>query len=205
MDLHQDGGVPRLPGSPDGAWTRATAELAATLVAARSGDEAAIQSIYAALHPRLHRYLRHHVGDSAADVASDVWLSVARALPRFDGDPTAFRALIFTIAHRRVVDHHRRSRRQPTTVPLGPEFDLADGDDHAERVVDGLRAQDAIRILVEELPADQAEIVLLRVLGGLDAAQVASIVGKTPGAVRVTQYRALRRLQRVLQKFAVTR
>lgn len=174
-------------------------------MAARSGDEAAIQSIYVALHPRLHRYLRHHVGDSAADVGSDVWLSVALALPRFDGDPTAFRALLFTIAHRRVVDHHRRSRRQPATVPLEPEFDFADGGDHAERVVAGLGAQDAVRILVEELPAEQAEIVLLRVLGGLDVAEVASIVGKTPGAVRVAQHRAMRRLQKVLRKFAVTR
>ena len=46
------------------------------------------------------------------------------------------------------------------------------------------------------LPADQAEIVLLRVLGDLDVAQVAAIVGKSPGAVRIAQHRALQRLQR---------
>jgi RNA polymerase sigma-70 factor (ECF subfamily) len=54
--------------------------------------------------------------------------------------------------------------------------------------------------LIARLPADHAEIVLLRVLGGLDVAEVASIVGKTPGAVRVASHRALRRLAQLLEQ-----
>jgi RNA polymerase sigma-70 factor (ECF subfamily) len=53
--------------------------------------------------------------------------------------------------------------------------------------------------LVAELPADQTEVVALRVLGGLEVAEVARIVGKRPGAVRVLAYRGLRRLAKLLK------
>jgi RNA polymerase sigma-70 factor, ECF subfamily len=203
VGLHGDGGDPRWRSSDTGS-TR-TAEIGAALVAARAGDGAAIESVYAALHPRLLRYLRHHIGGAAPDVASEVWLSLAKELPRFGGGPQAFRALMFTIARRRVVDHHRWSSRQPAQVPLDASFDRPDADDAEARVVDGLAAQDAVRMLTDALPADQAEIVLLRVLGDLDVAEVASIVGKSPGAVRIAQYRAIRRLQKRWQRSAVTR
>lgn len=182
-----------------------TAQFASLLAAARTGDQDAIAAIYSSLHPRLVRYLRFHVRDWADDVGSEVWMSLARALPRFEGDAPAFRALMFTIARRRVVDHHRRVSRQPVTVPLDGAHDAADDERPEDGVLDGLEAQEAVRRLTGQLPREQAEIVLLRVLGGLDVAQVASIIGKTPGAVRVAQHRAIRRMQRTLQRSAVTR
>jgi RNA polymerase sigma-70 factor, ECF subfamily len=67
-----------------------------------------------------------------------------------------------------------------------------------------MNAQGAVDALVRSLPDDQAEIVLLRVLGELDVEQVATIVGISKGAVRVSQHRALRRLQRTLNRKVVT-
>ena len=72
-------------------------------------------------------------------------------------------------------------------------------------VLDDLTAQGAVERLVHCLPADQAEIVLLRVLGELDIEQIAGVVGKSTGAVRVAQHRALQRLQRAFRKKSVTR
>lgn len=165
----------------------------------------AVRAVYSQLNPRLLRYLRHHVGDAAPDVASDVWLALARELPVFEGGPDAFRALMFTIARRRTVDHHRRSSRQLPTVPLDDALDRAGSEGPEELVVDGIDAQRAVRTLAGVLPPHQAEIVLLRVLGDLDVEQVAAIVGKTPGAVRVAQHRALRRLQQRWERSTVTR
>jgi RNA polymerase sigma-70 factor, ECF subfamily len=164
-----------------------------------------MRAVYSQLNPRLLRYLRHHVGHAAPDVASDVWLALARELPRFEGGPDAFRALTFTIARRRAVDHHRRSGRRPPTVPLDDAPDCAGSEEPEQLVVDGMEAQRAVRMLAGELPPDQAEIVLLRVLGDLGVDQVAVIVGKTPGAVRVAQHRALRRLQQRWERSTVTR
>jgi RNA polymerase sigma-70 factor (ECF subfamily) len=175
------------------------------LAGATRGDDDAIATLYRALNPLLLRYLRHHVGRVAEDVASDVWIGLAAQLSDFDGTVHEFQALMFTIARRRTVDHFRHNGRQTTTVPLDEAFDCVDAIDAETEAVERLTAQSAVEALVECLPADQAEIVLLRVLGDLDVADVAEIVGKTKGSVRVSQHRALQRLQHRWRRNVVTR
>jgi RNA polymerase sigma-70 factor, ECF subfamily len=174
------------------------------LARATRGDESAIATLYRSLNPLLLRYLRHHVGRVAEDVASDVWLALAPQLSGFDGGAREFRALMFTIARCRTVDHYRRNGRQATTVSFDESFDCVGSDDTEAEAVAQLTAQSAVEALVGSLPADQAEIVLLRVLGDLDVEEVSEIVGKSKGAVRVTQHRALQRLQRTWQRKVVT-
>jgi RNA polymerase sigma-70 factor (ECF subfamily) len=96
---------------------------------------------------------------------------------------------------------HRRHARRPT-VPLPAE--LAAGwqgqaaDDPADQVVQGLSTRAALAVIAQ-LPHDQAEVVLLRVVAGLGVEQVAAILGKRPGAVRVLAHRGLRRLAERLE------
>jgi RNA polymerase sigma-70 factor (ECF subfamily) len=179
------------------------------LAGAARGDEAAIATLYRSFNPVLLRYLRHHVGRVAEDVASDVWLLLAPQLAGFEGGVSRFRALMFTIARRRVIDEYRRNGRQTPTVSFDEEyaeaFDQADSNDTEAEAISRLTAQSAVEALVRGLPEDQAEIVLLRVLGDLDVEQVAGIVGKSKGAVRIAQHRALQRLQETWSKKAVTR
>ena len=59
-------------------------------------------------------------------------------------------------------------------------------------------------LIASSLPRDQAEIIMLRVVAGLDAGDVARMVGKTPGAVRVAAHRGLRRLADVAERAGVT-
>jgi len=177
--------------------------LAQALGDARQGDERAIAALYRALNPPLLRYLRHHAGPVAEDLASEVWMALAPRLATFAGDESDFRALMFTIARRRVVDEHRRRGRRPATALLA-DYDAPAGESPEDLVVAGLTAQGAVEALACHLPSDQAEIVLLRVLGDLDVAQVAAIVGKTNGAVRVAQHRALQRLREVFDQSPVT-
>jgi RNA polymerase sigma-70 factor (ECF subfamily) len=176
----------------------------AALVAGRLGEEWAVTLLWRDLHPRILRYLRVAVGDSnAEDVASDVWLDVARGLARFDGDESAFRAWVFTIARRRAIDAARKAQRQRTD-PLSPQqFDRAPAGMPDE--LEARLALDAALRRVGRLPRDQAEVVALRVLAGLSAEQVAEIVGKRAGAVRVLQHRGLLRLANELAAEGVTR
>jgi RNA polymerase sigma-70 factor (ECF subfamily) len=174
------------------------------LTGATRGDEADIATLYRAFNPLLLRYLRHHVGHIAEDVASDVWLALASQLSEFDGDVHEFQALMFTIARRRTIDHYRHNGRQAATVPID-DIDCVCADDTEAQAVAHLTAQSAVEALVGTLPDDQAEIVLLRVLGDLDVEEVAALVGKSNGAVRVSQHRALQRLQRTFARKVVTR
>lgn len=177
--------------------------LDVALADASSGDQAAVGVLYRSLNPPLLRYLRHHVGPAAEDVASDVWLAIARRLAGFSGTQQEFRALLFTIARRRVIDQRRRWARQVVTVALTDECHARYPVEFEDATVVRMTAQSAVETLVRYLPPEQAEIVLLRVLGDLDVGQVAAIVGRSNGAVRVTQHRALQRLQQIFDRDGV--
>src|SRR5258708_7684300 len=88
------------------------AELAGPLRAAGGGDQAGLAVLWRALQPAVLRYLHAVCGDAAEDVASETWLQVARDLPGFTGDATAFRVWLFRIARHRGIDDRRRVWRR---------------------------------------------------------------------------------------------
>jgi len=169
-----------------------------TLARARSGDEHAFALIYRDVQPGLLRYSRANAAGHAEDITAEVWLEVTRALRRFDGDEQGFRAWAFTIARRKIIDHVRRNARRPTILLEDPEeLRLQEARDVADDYEDEESTRQALT-LVRTLPQSQAEAILLRVVAGLDNAQVAGLLGKSPGAVRVLTHRGLRRLAEVL-------
>jgi RNA polymerase sigma-70 factor, ECF subfamily len=169
---------------------------------AQAGDEGAISRIYRDLNPAVLRFLSAQAKDAGEDLAQETWMAVAKGLPTFAGGERAFRGWVFTIARRRLIQLWRSQGRRPST-PVAPE-DLADipGPETGPEGV--LLARDAAAELVRGLPDEQAEVVLLRVVAGLGAAEVAEIVGKTPVAVRVLQHRALKRIGQRLEAEPVT-
>ncbi len=174
------------------------------LAAARTGAEWALAALYRDLQPRVLRYLWARDPSQAEDLAADVWLDVARGLPRFSGDEAGFRAWVFTIARRRLLDERRSAARQRTTpLPADRLALLGETGNVEHEALFSLEARAALE-RIAELPADQAEVVLLRVLADLSAWEVARILGKREGTVRVLQHRALRRLARQRAREAVT-
>jgi RNA polymerase sigma-70 factor (ECF subfamily) len=178
------------------------------LEAARGGDEQALITLYRSIYPRFVRYAGAVLPGSAEDVAADAWLDVARGLNRFRGDESAFRGWAFTIARRRLLDL-RRSRARRKTEPRDPH-ELTDtaaasavGNVEDEALA-SLGASWAVGLITSSLSRDQAEVVLLRVIGDLGVDQVASIMDKRPGTIRVLQHRALRRLAETLRREGVT-
>ena len=179
------------------------AAFGATLARAQAGDEAAFACIFRDVQPALLRYLRV-IAPEAEDVAGDTWLQVVAGLAGFRGGEQAFRAWLFTIARHRAADAGRSRARRPA-VPLagsGAAEQLV-SPDAADLALEAISAR-AVVALVKELPPDQAEIIMLRVVAGLDVGEVARIVGKTPGAVRVAAHRGLRRLASRVERAGVT-
>lgn len=164
------------------------------IVRARAGDERAFGSLWTTYQPRLLRYLRVMAGHGdAEDLAAVTWAEVSRSLDRFQGGPEDFRAWIFSIARLRMLDLRRMQARRPALASDEPTDRIQAGSDPAE-ITDQRFATDEALALVATLPKDQAEIVLLRVVAGLDVAAVAELVGKQPGTVRVSLHRALKKL-----------
>jgi RNA polymerase sigma-70 factor (ECF subfamily) len=169
-------------------------EFPEVLRRAAKGDGAAFGRLWRDTHPPLLRYLRLSAGEAAEDLASEVWLEVARRIARFRGGEPEFRGWIFTVARRRLIDRHRYEARHPELPTADTErLDRPAPDDTVTAVLEDISTEAALAFIAT-LPRDQAEIILLRVMVGLDAAQVARIVGKSPGAVRVAAHRGLRAL-----------
>jgi RNA polymerase sigma-70 factor (ECF subfamily) len=175
------------------------AELTAAVLAAQDGDETAFRSVYRAVHPRLLGYTRTLVGEAdAEDVTSEAWLQIARDLARFTGDADRFRGWAARIARNRALDHIRMRGRRP--VAFADESELAGWaaeSDTAGEAIEALATGTAFS-LIAQLPRDQAEAVVLRVVVGLDAKSAAQTLGKRPGAVRTAAHRGLRRLAELL-------
>lgn len=163
------------------------------LDAAQRGDEGAFLALFRATQPRLLRYLAVVAGPLAEDIASETWVSVVRDLGNFAGDEVhAFHAWVLNIARRRWVDEVRRRSRRPE-APTAEVPEQPSVADPAEEVAN---SDATVRILefVTQLPPDQAEVVTLRVVMGMDVNETAAAMGKKPGTVRVLAHRALRRL-----------
>jgi RNA polymerase sigma-70 factor (ECF subfamily) len=175
------------------------AELTAAVLAAQDGDETAFRTVYRAVHPRLLGYIRTLVGDpDAEDVASEAWLQIARDLTRFEGDADRFRGWAARIARNRALDHIRMRGRRPAIG--GDESELTGRpalSDTADEALESLATGTAMH-LIAQLPQDQAEAVVLRVVVGLDAKSAAQTLGKRPGAVRTAAHRGLKRLAELL-------
>ena len=180
-------------------------QFGSVLLAAQAGAAWAVDALFREYQPPLLRYLRARAGSEGDDLAGEVWLALVPQLVPFRGDEDGFRGLLFTIAHRRLIAHQRQAHRRRTD-PVDAECLAVHPatDDTAEGGVSALSSQQAVDRLVACLPADQAEVVLLRVVAGLSAAEVGRITGRTAGAVRVLQHRALRRLAREFSDLAVT-
>ena len=177
----------------------------ATLAEAQRGVDKAFAALYRAYNPMVERYLRARLQLVDEDLASDIWIAVARHIKGFVGREADFRAWLFTLTRRKVIDRQRSSARSRTDAVDPHEFsDLPARDDPAGVVIEDLQASAAVAMLAARLTSDQADVILLRVLAGLDATEVATLMGHTENWVRVTQHRALRRLADCLDPKAVT-
>lgn len=167
--------------------------FAGALVAAQRGEAAGLTTLYREFQPSLLRYLRAREPQLADDLASETWVGVAQRIISFEGDRSAFAAWLFTIARHRLADFRRTSSRRRTQTVA--DIDERPGEHAAEQIaVDHLTAQEAVCLIVRVLNKDQAEVILLRVLGDLSIAQVAQVMGRDIVWVGVNHHRALKRL-----------
>lgn len=170
----------------------------ARMAAAKAGDEAAFVELFRSVQPALLRYLATLGGPLADDVASDTWVSVVKGLPKFVGDESGWRSWVFTIAHSRLRDAQRKSARTPVPVDAEEHLLARDAGVDIGAEVEEIFSTEAALALIGSLPREQAEAVLLRHVAGLDVAEVARLLGKRAGTVRVATHRGLKRLAAVL-------
>lgn len=175
--------------------------FADVLDAARAGAPWAFNRLYQDLSPAVAGYLRVQRAYEPDDLTSEVFLGVFRGLPGFEGTEQQFRSWVFTIAHRRLTDERRRSARQPVLIAIDPELGLVGGD--TEREAMESLGERWVHQMANRLSPDQRTVLLLRIVAGLTAEEVAQVTGKTVGAVRALQRRGLESLRRQIAREGV--
>jgi RNA polymerase sigma-70 factor (ECF subfamily) len=173
------------------------------LAGARAGDPAAWHRLYTWLSPAVAGYLRLRGAADVDDVTSEVFLAVFRKIATFEGTADNFRSWVFVIAHRRLLDERRRrSRRGDHTSLDGCPEPAATADVEAAAL--RTLATERVQALCADLSPDQADVLLLRIVGDLTVDQVAQVLGRSPGAVKQLQRRGFETLRRLLEREGVT-
>ena len=171
-----------------------------TLQGAQRGDEEAFARLWREYHPGLLRYLRIKASPAAEDLAADIWVRVLRALPGFEGDEQGFRGWLYTTARNRLTDWYRSGERRIDVIEHASLAVLPSATNVEDEAAEHSATDRAVS-LIGELPPDQAEAVMLRIVAGMDVARVAELMDRTPGSVRVLCHRGLKRLERRLMEF----
>jgi RNA polymerase sigma-70 factor (ECF subfamily) len=166
---------------------------------AQEGDKQAIGELYRANVDVIYRYVWARVRDDslAEDLTAQVFLKAIEGLPTYQPSGKPFVAWLYRIAYARIVDHWRKLERR-VEVPL--EETLPSREPRPQELLEFEADWVMAMELLSQLTDDQQDVVILRFIGEMSLADVAQTVGKTVGATKALQYRALASVARLLDE-----
>jgi len=177
-----------------------TAHIRELVARAQQGDREALEELYLLHFDRIYSYLHMSVGNrhDAEDLTTQTFLKMLEAIGRFRWQSAPFSAWLFRIAHNLAMDHFRASRRwQPEEeVPEPPDAEEASAEDEAMHSI----GRQSMLELIENLSADQQQVLTLKFVFNFSNGEAASILGKSEGAVKSLQHRALVSLQKQITR-----
>ena len=174
-------------------------ELDLLIQKAANGDEEAFGRLYDMNVDRIYKHVYYRVGNTrdAEDLTQEVFLKAWQAIGRYKITASPFLAWLMRISHNLIVDSYRRKKDE---IYLDDDFFIAEPGPSPERQAEIDFTQQRFRQAILQLPGDQQQVILMRFIEDFSYAEIASSLGKREGAIRVIQYRALKRLQHILEK-----
>jgi RNA polymerase sigma-70 factor (ECF subfamily) len=168
------------------------------VVQAIDGDGDAFGVLYTHYQDAIYRYIFVRVGNTAEaeDLTEDVFVRAWEALPNYRPTQHPFKSWLYRIAHNLIVDHHRKRKPvdladeelhdRPATIPL------------PEEIIENGQEAHVLAMAIQQLTEEEQQVIVLRFVEGLSHQEVADVIGKSEGASRVIQHRALLTLNRHL-------
>ena len=167
---------------------------------AQKGDREALEELYLIHFDRIYSYLHVSVGNrhDAEDLTTQTFLKMLESIGKFRWRSAPFSAWLFRIAHNLAMDHFRASRRwQPEEEVPEPEPDESTSAEAGALQAIGRKS---MLELIDELSPEQQQVLTLKFLFNFGNAEAATILGKSEGAIKSLQHRALASLQRQIAK-----
>jgi RNA polymerase sigma-70 factor, ECF subfamily len=162
---------------------------------AQEYDEPSVEALYQKYYPKIYNYAFMQMGDAQAseDLASDVMLKMIESMHKYTFRGLPFGAWVFRIARNRLIDLHRRRRRRGEVDLSGTlSSALASPQVLAERALERGQIQVALKHLTDE----QRQVIVLKFIQGFDNRSIGQIMGRSEGAIKSLQHRALASLQK---------
>jgi RNA polymerase sigma-70 factor (ECF subfamily) len=166
-------------------------ELAELIRDAKHNDEAALAELCSYVYGHVYAFLYYRVSrpEDAEDLTSEVVLKIIKALKRQRGN---FHAWMYRIARNRLIDFYRqRAVRSEVSLAEVPQKEMTKSGDFSRQIM----TKEKLRKGLEHLTDEQKQVIILKFIEGYANSEVAKIVGKSVGAVKVLQFRALKALR----------
>jgi len=163
-------------------------------------DPEAFGQLYLRYVRSIYNYIFYRTGDpeEAEDLTSQVFLQALQHLSRFQDRGVPFAAWLFRIAHNLVANWHRDRHRRPT-VPLS-ENGHEPVSDRVEVVLERQEDRERLLAAMRRLPPERQQLLILKFVEGMSNAEIAQIMGRSEGAVRVLYHRTLEALRKELRR-----
>ena len=173
------------------------ARIAGLVRRAIEDDVEAFGELYLAYVQNIYRYIFSHVNSKtlSEDITEDVFLKAWRSIKTCRGRENTFASWLYRIAHNQLIDELRKVQRHPL-IDIEEVGTLRDTKGKTE----GYSEQQELISLINRLPENQRQVIILKFIEERDNSEIARIMRKSEGAIRVLQMRALRALKNELNK-----
>lgn len=167
------------------------------LARAREYDVKALAEVYDQYAEPIYRYLYRLLGDAteAEDVTSEVFVRFLKTLGTRRAPRERLGGWLYRVAHNLAMDHLRRQRKRQS---MPPEESVASDSEPLSVAMVARDNRMRLRSCVQRLTSEQQQVILLRFGEGLKLAEVAELMDKSLGAVKILQHRAIRRLRKLM-------
>ena len=174
-------------------------ELDLLIQKAANGDAEAFGRLYDMNIDRIYKHIYYRVGNikDAEDLTQKVFLKAWQAIGRYKITTSPFLAWLMRISHNLIVDSYRKKKDK---IYLDDDYFTTEPSPNPEKAAEINFDKQRLRVTILQLPADQQQVILMHFIEGFSYAEIASSLGKKEGAIRVIQYRALKKLRQLLEK-----
>ena len=170
------------------------------LVERAKQDSQAFGVLYERHVGRIYTYIYYRTGNQqdAEDLTARTFHKALDHIKRYNNRGAPFSAWLYRIAHNLVIDYYRR-RGRTTQVSLDDMSILQSKSESTENAAERSLAADHLRMAINQLTEEQAQVITLRFLESMSITEVADNMGKTEGAIKALQYRAVSSLRRIME------
>ena len=175
------------------------------VAASQNGDSDAFGQLYDLYIDMVYRYVYYRVSkEEVEDITEDIFVRVWENIDKYTPGKHPFSSWLFRIAHNLVVDHYRFHRKHVSLRERLPHHVAQSDDDPMDWTAQRLN-KTQVRDALRELKEPYQQVLVLKFLSGFDNKEIAEVMERTEGNIRILQYRALKSLRKILEQKGIKR